>query len=141
MKTSALLTLGLAACLWSAAVVPAAAASCGEDVQHLAGRCRLSLAPAEGAPAPGPGSATAEAPATSESRGLAAGPDSLASSGNTLPPQSSQAAPAPQALGAVDRAKVEGLLAEARSADALGDPQRCRQRLQDAEAAIGGAGR
>jgi hypothetical protein len=83
---------------------------------------------------------TAEAPATTESRGIA-GPDSLESSGGTLPPsttapaQRSGAAPTPQ-LGAADRAKAEALLSEAQAADAQGNGDQCRQILRAAQAML-----
>jgi hypothetical protein len=89
-------------------------------------------------------SRTAEAPATTESRGLA-GPDSLESSGGTLPPaangsareQRSGAAAADQ-LGPADRAKAEGLLSEAQAADAQGKGEQCLQFLRAAQAMLKG---
>jgi hypothetical protein len=88
---------------------------------------------------------TAEAPATTESRGMAAGPDSLESSGGTLPPatnssprdQRSGAAAADQ-LGAADRAKAEGMLSEAQAADAQGKGDQCLQFLRAAQAMLKG---
>lgn len=130
MVFSALASLPLAA--------PGSAADCGAEIQQMAQQHHLSLSPA------GPtreGSSAAEAPATTESRGLTAGPDSLSSSGGTLPPSTSappagqRDASSPQ-LGAADRAKVEGLLAEARSAGEQGRGQDCRQRLDEARALL-----
>ena len=139
------LALALATLAWKGPIAPAQAASCGEDVQRLADQYGLSLSPEANASASGAG--RAEAPATTESRGLAAGADSLASSGGTLPPDRTEAAPKPaqgtapaKTLGATDRAKVEGLLSDARSADKQGHSDLCRQHLLDAEAAIRGAG-
>ena len=99
------------------------------------------LSQGEGASGQGTGR-TAEAPATTESRGIA-GPDSLESSGGTLPPstgtpapeQRSGAAPAQQ-LGAADRAKAEGLLSEAQAADAQGKGDQCLQILRAAQAML-----
>lgn len=141
------LALALATIASLGHVAPAQAASCGEDVQRLAGQYRLSLGPEGAASAPAGEHAGAEAPATTESRGLASGADSLASSGGTLPPDRTATAPNPtqgaaptKTLGATDRAKVEGLLSDARSADGQGHAELCRQHLQDAEAVIRGAG-
>jgi hypothetical protein len=72
---------------------------------------------------------------------MTAGPDSLASSGGTLPPSTSSAAPearggaseTPQ-LGAADRAKAEGLLSEAQTANGQGKGDQCLQSLRDAQA-------
>ncbi|HJT09066.1 MAG TPA: hypothetical protein VJ747_19190 [Stellaceae bacterium] len=89
---------------------------------------------------------TAEAPATTESRGMAAGPDSLQSSGGTLPPatnsgahdqQHSGAAGADQ-LGPVDRAKAEGMLSEAQAADAQGKGDQCLKFLRAAQGMLKG---
>jgi hypothetical protein len=131
----------------SNAIAPAQAASCGEDIQKLAAQYRLSLAPAGNASPPGSEHAGAEAPATTESRGLVSGADSLASSGGTLPPDRTEGASNPaqggapaKTLGAADRAKVEGLLSEARAAEREGHGDLCRQHLQDAETLIRGAG-
>jgi hypothetical protein len=87
---------------------------------------------------------TAEAPATTESRGLA-GPDSLQSSGGTLPPATSSgahdqrrsAAPADQ-LGPNDRAKAEGMLSEAQAADAQGKSDQCLQFLRAVQGMLKG---
>lgn len=87
----------------------------------------------------------AEAPATTESRGMAAGPDSLESSGGTLPPatssgardQHSGAAAADQ-LGPDDRAKAEGMLSEAQAADAQGKGDQCLKFLRAAQGMLKG---
>jgi hypothetical protein len=97
------------------------------------------------AAAPGTPNNTAEAPATTESRGMAAGPDSLESSGGTLPPatssgahdQHSGAAPADQ-LGPNDRAKAEGMLSEAQAADAQGKGDQCLQFLRAVQGMLKG---
>jgi len=88
---------------------------------------------------------SAEAPATTESRGMAAGPDSMESSGGTLPPatssdghdQHSGAAAADQ-LGPADRAKAEGMLSEAQAADAQGKGDQCLRFLRAAQAMLKG---
>ena len=85
-----------------------------------------------------------EAPATTESRGMAAGPDSLESSGGTLPPATSSSpreqhgAAAADQLGAADRAKAEGMLSEAQAADAQGKGDQCLQFLRAAQAMLKG---
>ena len=83
---------------------------------------------------------TAEAPATTESRGMAAGPDSLESSGGTLPPATSSGAQdqhrggtAADQLGPADRAKAEGMLSQAQAADAQGKGDQCLQFLRSAQ--------
>ena len=118
-------------------------ASCREELQRMAQTYHLSVSPTgpSAAPAQPAQGGTAEAPATTESRGMTAGPDSLASSGGTLPPSTRSVAPEsrggasemPQ-LGAVDRAKAEGLLAEAQAADGQGNGDQCLQSLRDAQA-------
>jgi hypothetical protein len=122
--------------------------SCRDELQQLAQTYHLSVSPpAQSAVQPSPG-ATAEAPATTESRGIA-GPDSLASSGGTLPPSTNSAAPeqrsgaapaqqpanslAPDQLGATDRAKVEGLLSQGQAAEGQGKGDQCLQALRDAQ--------
>ncbi|HEX7967634.1 MAG TPA: hypothetical protein VF502_05400 [Stellaceae bacterium] len=105
----------------------------------MAQQYQLSLSPT--GPSAGPTGKAAEAPATTESRGLTAGPDSLTSSGGTLPPSTSAPAAgprdaAPTQVGAADRAKVEGLLSEARAAGEQGRADECRQRLDDARSIL-----
>jgi hypothetical protein len=96
------------------------------------------------AEAPTTPSRTAEAPATTESRGMAAGPDSLESSGGTLPPATSSGSrdqrggAAADQLGAADRAKAEGMLSEAQAADAQGKGDQCLQFLRAAQAMLKG---
>ena len=96
-------------------------------------------------PARGTSSQARDAPATTESRGLAAGPDSLETSGGTLPPATSSAprdqekgAAAADQLGAADRAKAEGMLSEAQAADAQGKGDQCLQFLRAAQAMLKG---
>lgn len=85
---------------------------------------------------------TAESPATTESRGMAAGPDSLESSGGTLPPSDGSGARdqhgGADQLGAADRAKAEGLLSEAQAADAQGKGDQCLQFLRAAQGMLKG---
>lgn len=100
-------------------------ASCRDELQRLAQTYHLSVSPpAQTAAQPSPG-ATAEAPATTESRGVA-GPDSLESSGGTLPPSTDSASPerrsnssSAQHLGG-DLAKVQGLLSQGQAANGQG---------------------
>jgi hypothetical protein len=118
--------------------------SCRDELQRMAQTYHLSISPtgpSAAAPSQPSQGATAEAPATTESRGMAAGSDSLASSGGTLPPSTSSVVPearggaseTPQ-LGAADRAKAEGLLSEAQTADGQGKGDQCLQSLRDARA-------
>ncbi len=113
------------------ALLPAVSAradvtSCRDELQRLAQTYHLSVSPpAQSAAQPSPG-ATAEAPATTESRGIA-GPDSLASSGGTLPPSTSSAAPeqrsdaAPtQQPGASELEKVQRLMSQGQAASGQG---------------------
>jgi hypothetical protein len=85
---------------------------------------------------------TLEVPATTESRGMAAGPDSLESSGGTLPPSTGSDARdqhgGADQLGAADRAKAEGLLSEAQAADAQGKGDQCLQFLRAAQGMLQG---
>ena len=88
---------------------------------------------------------TAEAPATTESRGMAAGPDSLESSGETLPPATNSGArdqrrggAAADQLGPNDRAKAEGMLSQAQTADAQGKGDQCLQFLRAAQGMLKG---
>lgn len=133
--TASILSLA-AACLLAE---PACAAECRDQVLQMAQQYRLSLSPT--GPAAGPTGSAAEAPATTESRGLAAGPDSLTSSGGTLPPSTGTTASGPRDTAATqpdaaDRAKIEGLLSEARAASEQGRADECQQRLKDAEAIL-----
>ncbi len=134
---SASILASSAACLLMAA--PASAADCRDRILQMAQQYHLSLSPTT--PGPGAGGKTAEAPATTESRGLTAGPDSLTSSGGTLPPSTSsppadQHDASPMQLGAADRAKVEGLVSEARAAGEHGRAQECQRHLEDARAIL-----
>jgi hypothetical protein len=86
---------------------------------------------------------TAEAPATTESRGMAAGLDSLESSGGTLPPAASSSAQdqhrgatAADQLGPADRAKAEGMLSQAQAADAQGKGDQCLQFLRTVQSML-----
>jgi hypothetical protein len=139
-------TLMLAA-IGALTLVPALAAradvaGCRAELQQLAQTYHLSLGPsAPGAPQSSPDT-SAEAPATTESRGLAGGPDSLGSSGGSLPPstgtppeQRRGAAPAQQ-LGAADRAKVEGLLSQGQAADVQGKGDQCLAALRQARSVL-----
>ncbi len=117
----------------------ATAADCQGQIRQMAQQYQLSLSPTQ--PGRNAGGGTAEAPATTESRGLTAGPDSATSSGGTLPPATGSP-PADQRdassmqLGAADRAKLEGLLSEARAADEQGRAQECERHLEDARAVL-----
>lgn len=114
--------------------------SCREELQRLAQTYHLSVSPpGSSAAQPSPGG-TAEAPTTTESRGMTAGPDSLASSGGTLPPATSSTAPEqrggaspPQQLGAADRARVEGLISQGQAADGQGKGDQCLEALREAQ--------
>ena len=139
--TPPILTLSAAAWLLAA---PAYAADCRDEALQMAQQYRLSLSPT--GPSAGSAGTAAEAPATTESRGLTAGPDSLTSSGGTLPPSTSAPAvglrnAAPTQPGAADRAKIEGLLSEARAAGEQGRVDECRQRLDDAQSILHQGGR
>lgn len=129
----------------------AAATSCSDALHQLAQTYHLSLAPSATAQAGnsaeqrGTAGSTAEAPATTESRGMAAAPDSLESSGGTLPPATSSGAhdrqggaAAADQLGPADRAKAEGMLSEAQAADAQGKGDQCLQFLRAAQAMLKG---
>lgn len=146
MRTGAALLPALCALTLLPAGAQADAASCRDELRQMAQTYQLSLGPI--APnAQSQSAATAEAPATTESRGMTAGPDSLASSGGTLPPAASSAAGEPQSgtaparqLGAADRAKLEGLLSEAKAADARGRADQCQDALRQAQAIVQKAG-
>lgn len=112
---------------------PALAASCAEEVQKVAQDYGLPLGPvARGRP--GSAGTAAQAPMTNESRGVTAGPDTTNNSGGTVPPAATTRSGPMVRLGAADRAKVEGLLSEARAAAAQDRPDECFRHLRDAEA-------
>ena len=125
------LGLTLAAALAAVSTSRAAAASCGDEATALGRQYHLSLGPGDGDnPQPG---ASAEAPATTESRGPTQAPDTQGSGNGLLSDDATQPGPAAQ-----ERAKAEGLLAQARSADAQGDADLCRDRLRQAQALLTG---
>lgn len=117
-----------------------------EKLQGLMSRGQGTAGQGAGRTAAGPTTPnnTAEAPATTESRGMTAGPDSVESSGGTLPPANSGAhdrqtgAAAADQLGPNDRAKAEGMLSQAQAADAQGKGDQCLQFLRAAQAMLKG---
>lgn len=131
------------------ALLPAVSAradvtSCRDELQRLAQTYHLSVSPpAQSAAQPSPG-ATAEAPATTESRGIA-GPDSLASSGGTLPPSTNSAAPEQRSdaapPGASELEKVQRLMSQGQAANGQGAGRTAEASAPNAPDRLGAADR
>ena len=144
MRTGAVLFPAFGAlALLPAVTARADVTSCRDEARQMAQTYLLSVSPTAPSAAQSSRGGSAETPATTESRGMTAATDSLASSGGTLPPSTSSGASEPRGsasavpqLGAADRAKVEGLLSDAQAGDALGKADECRKIFQEALAVV-----